>query len=87
MPREWNLDLRCKDANVGSVIELARGKHEGGLGIIEFSGDRLHLGWRKAFCIQNYRQWVAAEWSFREDIDGYVSSIHKSVPFALDLIT
>jgi hypothetical protein len=45
------------------------------------------LGWRKAFCIQNYRQWVAAEWSFREDIDGYVSSIHKSVPFALDLIT
>ena len=64
-----NPDLRV----VGGVT---RRQHEGGLGIVEFAGNRLHLRRRQPAGIQHHRERIAAKGAIGENVHRDIASLH-----------
>ncbi len=68
-----------ENAHLGVMRGLARRQHEGGLGIIELGGDRLHLRGRKPAGVEHHGERIAAERAVGENVDSDVAPLHGAL--------
>jgi hypothetical protein len=80
MARKRDFGALGENAHLGVVRGLARRQHEGGLGIIELGGNRLHLRGRKPAGVEHHGERIAAEGAVGENVDSDVaSSLHGAL--------
>ncbi len=76
MTGERNFPVDGENANLRVMRRIPRRQHEGGFGIIELAGDRLHLRGGESAGIENDRERIAAEGAVGENVHGDVTPLH-----------
>lgn len=69
MTGKWQFRSRCEDPHPCRVVGIVRRQDEGGLGVIELTGNGRHLLGGQSTRVWQNGQWVSPELRVGEDID------------------